>query len=107
MMKHLFRKAAIKSIRRLKNLQHPGKGKVHLKPVASGYYSLILSMILIGIFYDNSTGLVYYDENVLHRCLWDENYEENPGRYLQTYKRMQEMNLIEKCKMIQASIYCS
>ncbi|CAG2180594.1 unnamed protein product, partial [Oppiella nova] len=33
---------------------------------------------------DLRTGLVYYEEMSEHRCLWDDNYEENPKRFTHT-----------------------
>lgn len=31
--------------------------------------------------YSIMTGVVYDDDFTRHRCLWDENYSENPQRY--------------------------
>lgn len=27
------------------------------------------------------TGIIYDDNFTIHKCLWDENYSENPQRY--------------------------
>ncbi|CAG2118287.1 unnamed protein product [Medioppia subpectinata] len=43
------------------------------------------------------TGLVYSEEMSEHRCLWDDNYEENPKRFTQTLKRFKELELIDRC----------
>lgn len=47
------------------------------------------------------TGFVYYDNCVEHYCLWDENYEENPKRFSRTFARMKELELIERCRLIE------
>lgn len=47
------------------------------------------------------TGFVYNDSNVDHYCLWDENYEETPRRYTRTFERMKELDLIDKCRLIE------
>lgn len=39
------------------------------------------------------TGIIYDDNFILHKCLWDENYSENPHRYtsiLHRYKYIYE-----------------
>ncbi|OTF73923.1 histone deacetylase-like protein [Euroglyphus maynei] len=43
------------------------------------------------------TGLVYYDDCVEHFCLWDENYEENPGRYIRIMERLCQLGLLDEC----------
>ena len=44
------------------------------------------------------TGIIYDESMALHRCLWDDNYPENPERYTSVINRCQEMKLIERCK---------
>ncbi|KAH9412669.1 histone deacetylase [Dermatophagoides pteronyssinus] len=43
------------------------------------------------------TGLIYYDDCIEHYCLWDDNYEENPRRYLRTMERLFEQGLLDEC----------
>ncbi|KAH9506186.1 histone deacetylase [Dermatophagoides farinae] len=47
------------------------------------------------------TGLVYYDDCVQHYCLWDDNYEENPRRYIRTMERLRQLGLVDKCLRLQ------
>ncbi|CAK1540301.1 unnamed protein product [Leptosia nina] len=46
------------------------------------------------------TGFVTEPRMTEHRCLWDENYPENPQRLISVLNRCQELNLIEECKEI-------
>ncbi|XP_041975577.1 histone deacetylase 6 isoform X2 [Aricia agestis] len=44
------------------------------------------------------TGFVTEPRMTEHRCLWDENYPENPERLISVIKRCEELKLIEECK---------
>ncbi|KAF7492597.1 Polyamine deacetylase HDAC10 [Sarcoptes scabiei] len=46
------------------------------------------------------TGLVYYENCIEHYCIWDDNYEENPKRFLFPLKRIKELGLDKKCYQI-------
>ncbi|VVD05725.1 unnamed protein product [Leptidea sinapis] len=47
-----------------------------------------------------ATGLVTDPRMLEHRCLWDDNYPENPERLKSVLRRCQELNLIDQCKAI-------
>ncbi|XP_050669840.1 histone deacetylase 6 isoform X1 [Leptidea sinapis] len=49
-----------------------------------------------------ATGLVTDPRMLEHRCLWDDNYPENPERLKSVLRRCQELNLIDQCKAIRA-----
>lgn len=51
--------------------------------------------------FSNRTGFVHFDSNVDHFCLWDEKYEETPRRYSRTLERMKELELIDRCQLIE------
>ncbi|XP_054162576.1 histone deacetylase 6-like [Oppia nitens] len=46
------------------------------------------------------TGLVYYEEMSEHRCLWDDKHQENPKRFTETLKRFKELDLIDRCLLV-------
>ncbi|XP_047520597.1 histone deacetylase 6 isoform X1 [Pieris napi] len=46
------------------------------------------------------TGFVTEPRMVEHKCLWDENYPENPLRLISVINRCHELNLIEQCTEI-------
>ncbi|KAL4113721.1 hypothetical protein QTP88_017298 [Uroleucon formosanum] len=43
------------------------------------------------------TGIVYDDNFITHKCLWDENYSENPQRYTSILDRCNSLGLIDRC----------
>ncbi|XP_008185547.1 histone deacetylase 6 isoform X1 [Acyrthosiphon pisum] len=43
------------------------------------------------------TGVVYDDNFITHKCLWDENYSENPQRYISVLDRCNSLGLINRC----------
>ncbi|XP_050539319.1 histone deacetylase 6-like [Daktulosphaira vitifoliae] len=43
------------------------------------------------------TGIVYDDKFVEHRCLWDDNYSENPSRYTSIIDRCKSLGLLDRC----------
>lgn len=47
------------------------------------------------------TGFIYYERMTEHECLWDKNYEENPKRFSQTFKKIKELNLLERCEILE------
>nr|XP_033334353.1 histone deacetylase 6 isoform X1 [Megalopta genalis] len=46
------------------------------------------------------TGLVFDRSMVEHKCLWDPNYPECPGRMITILQRCEELGLINRCKLI-------
>ncbi len=44
----------------------------------------------------SSTALIYHDEMVDHKCLWDPNYPERPERFSRIMDRCREYGLIDR-----------
>lgn len=47
------------------------------------------------------TGIVYDRSMAEHRCLWDDNYPECPERFTRVMERCEELDLIDRCKLIE------
>ncbi|XP_071547214.1 uncharacterized protein HDAC6 isoform X2 [Panulirus ornatus] len=46
------------------------------------------------------TGVVYDERMAEHRCLWDENYPENPERLMVTLQRCKELGFLSRCETL-------
>lgn len=50
------------------------------------------------------TGLVFDRSMAEHECLWDPNYPECPARFTRVLQRCEELNLIQRCKLIESRL---
>ncbi|XP_015795163.1 histone deacetylase 6 isoform X2 [Tetranychus urticae] len=47
------------------------------------------------------TGLIFDASMVDHKCLWDENFPERPDRFIRILEKMQQLSLVDRCKLLQ------
>ncbi|XP_017785966.1 PREDICTED: histone deacetylase 6 isoform X1 [Nicrophorus vespilloides] len=46
------------------------------------------------------TGVIYNNDMLRHKCVWDSRYPENPDRYSAIIQRIREQGLFDECKLI-------
>ncbi|RLU20621.1 hypothetical protein DMN91_007234 [Ooceraea biroi] len=50
------------------------------------------------------TGLVFDRSMAEHECLWDTNYPECPARFMRVLQRCEELDLVQRCKLIESRL---
>ncbi|XP_051155205.1 histone deacetylase 6 isoform X2 [Leptopilina boulardi] len=86
------------SKKKLINKKKLQKENQYISPVHDIYDNAISSKVLQRL----STGLVYDLTMIEHRCLWDLNYQECPDRFQKVLDRCNELQLVDRCKIIES-----